>query len=100
MIIPPLSSASRNKLNSNKVGVYADKLYDLQVGLVLTSPAVVYLVNDNVNATGNISVLFDNFTFFLTSGGIGQNNTHYLPKGAKITSITNLNQAMYYYLTS
>ena len=80
--------------------MYADKLYNLQVGMVLTSPAVVYLVNDNINATGNISVLFDNFTFFLTSGGIGQNNTHLLPKGTKITSITNLNQAMYYYLTS
>lgn len=95
-----MSSPNRNKLNSNKIGVYADKLYALQVGMVLTSPAVVYLVNDNVNATGNISVVFDNFTFFLTTGGIGQNNSHLLPKGARITSITNLGQAWYYYLTA
>ena len=66
--------------------------------MTLARPAILYLVNDNVNATGSVAIDFANSRFWLTSGGIGQNNTHFIPAGAKILDINNLNTAAYCYL--
>lgn len=85
-------------LNSNKVGSHAYILSDLKVGMTFASPAILYLVNDNVNKTGNVAIDFAGNRFWLTSGGIGQNNTHFIPAGAVVKSITNLNTAAYCYL--
>lgn len=80
-----------------KTGVYAGDLYDIVIGMVFERPAWVYITNNNVDEKGNIAVYFDNFTFFLTAGGIGQNNMFFLPKGARVTGINSLEYAKFCY---
>ena len=83
---------------SNKVGVSANNWYDLQVGLVLEHPAVICLVNDNVHEKGLIECRINSQTLWLTTGGLGQNNTHYLPKDTIIMNVKELDSARYCYL--
>ena len=67
--------------------------------MTFARPAIMYLVNDNVHETGSVAIDFANSRFWLTSGGLGQNNTHFIPVGAVVKDITNLNTAAYCYLT-
>ena len=86
-------------LNSNKVGSHALTLKNVQVGMVFEFAAIMYLVHNNVNETGNVAIDFAGNRFWLTAGGIGQNNTHFIPAGAVVKDITNLDTAAYCYLT-
>ena len=70
--------------------MYCKEPIDLTEGIVLTNPAMIYIINDNVHEDGYICFSFSNYQFFVSTGGIHQNNTHYLPKGAKIEKISNL----------
>lgn len=77
----------------NKAGVYCREMIDLSVGLILRNPAMIYICSNGVNDIGFVKFSFGTTEFFVTTGGIKQNNTHYLPRGTKIDEISNLDIA-------
>ncbi len=85
-----------NDLNF-KACVYCKDPETLYENLVLEHPAMIYIVNDNVHEDGYVCFSFSGYQFYVSTGGIHQNNTHYLPKGAKIEKISNLGTVKFCY---
>lgn len=56
----------------------------------MRNPAILYICSNGVDDTGFVAFSFGDVKFFATTGGINQNNTHYLPKGSKIEKISNI----------